>query len=146
MGTHALRHRGRVDLGVHPRELRQGDLLRGTSLRPVPTRGDGQGRALDRHPRRRSRRGADGRVGEAGGRNTGLGPSQTTVSKWHSLEDPERPNTGASRSVRRPCGSADSAFWSRVPPVTRHLLSLTPAGAMTGEFFSKFFQMQPEEP
>ena len=43
--------------------------FRGTSLRPVPPGGTEQGRALDRHPRRRrARRGADGDVGEAGGR------------------------------------------------------------------------------
>ena len=44
--------------------------FRGTSLRPVPPGASKeQGRALDRHPRRRrARRGADGDVGEAGGR------------------------------------------------------------------------------
>ena len=44
--------------------------FRGTSLRPVPPGGTSkQGRALDRHPRRRrARRGADGDVGEAGRR------------------------------------------------------------------------------
>ncbi len=49
--------------------------FRGTSLRPVPPGGTAQqGRALDRHPRRRpARRGADGDVGEAGRRVARLG-------------------------------------------------------------------------
>ena len=49
--------------------------FRGTSLRPVPPGGtQEQGRALDRHPRRRrARRGADGDLGEAGRRVARLG-------------------------------------------------------------------------
>ena len=49
--------------------------FRGTSLRPVPPGGtQEQGRALDRHPRGRARRGADGDLGEAGRRVARLGP------------------------------------------------------------------------
>ena len=53
--------------------------FRGTSLRPVSARRHEQGRALDRHPRGRSRRGADGDVGEAGGDDAGLGEQLMTV-------------------------------------------------------------------
>src|SRR4029077_8846574 len=43
------------------------------------TRRHGQGRALDRHPRGRSRRGADGDVGEAGGCVARLGSWPTVL-------------------------------------------------------------------
>jgi hypothetical protein len=52
--------------------------LRGTSLRPVSPGSTGQGRALDRHPRGRSRRGADGDVDPAGGRFARPGPVAPT--------------------------------------------------------------------
>ena len=53
--------------------LRQGDLLPRHVAATRSTRRQGQGRALDRHPRGRSRRGADGDVDPAGGRPARLG-------------------------------------------------------------------------
>ena len=54
--------------------------FRGTSLRPSRPAAQEQGRALDRHPRRRrARRGADGDVGEAGRRVARLG----SLGVWH---------------------------------------------------------------
>ena len=50
--------------------------FRGTSLRPVPP-GDGQGRALDRRPRGRSGRAADGGVDPPGSRSARLGQGLT---------------------------------------------------------------------
>ena len=71
--------------------------FRGTSLRPVPPGGTEQGRALDRHPRRRpARRGADGDVGEAGRRVARLGsladrPEDLSSPQRHTFRVPPNP-------------------------------------------------------
>ena len=64
---------------LHP--LRQGDLLPRHVAATRSTRRHGQGRALDRHPRGRPRRGADRDLGEAGGRVAWLGSWSTVTAE-----------------------------------------------------------------
>ena len=63
------------------------------------TRRHGQGRALDRHPRGRSRRGADGDLGEAGRRVARLGsladrPEDLSSPQRHTFRVPPNPRAG----------------------------------------------------
>ena len=69
----------------------------GTSLRPVPPGGTRQGRALDRHPRGRARRGADGDLGEAGGRVARLGSWPTVLSALQATVRRRRQAPSSSR-------------------------------------------------
>ena len=99
--------------------------FRGTSLRPVPPGAQqGQGHALRRHPRRRrARRGADGDLGEAGGR----------VARLDSLAD--RPEALSPPSAHEPAASAsaDSGNMKRSGPWPRRECRKAPDPARTGD-------------
>src|SRR6266403_1383220 len=80
----ALRSRGLglVPGAAHLHEIRQGGLLpRHVAATGAARRQQGQGHALHRHPRkRRTRRGADGELGEAGRGVAGLSRAWTLTS------------------------------------------------------------------
>ena len=71
-----------------PHPLREGDLPQWTVAAPRSTRlGRGQGLALDRRPRGRARRGADGDLDPAGGRPAWLA---WVLTPWDSLASERR--------------------------------------------------------
>ena len=78
-----------------------------------------QGRALDRHPRGRSGRGADGDVGEAGGRVARLGPVAETVPGARRVP-PEPTNHPRSGSRSSACASPVALARSVEPPPAEH--------------------------